>query len=444
VVPGGARRRRGSSARERFWFRRETGEEAELPPNGWQSIFGGPAWTRVGDGEWYLHLFAPEQPDLNWQHPDVSTEHEDILRFWFDRGVAGVRIDSAALLDKDPTLPEERPDAGPGEHPFTDRDELHEIYRRRRAIADSYDEPRMLVGEVWLPDVERFVRYLRPDELHTAFNFDFLACPWEPGPTRTAIESALAAHLPVDAPATWVLSNHDVTRPVTRYGRADTRFAFQTRRAGTPTDLARGTRRARAAALLAMALPGSMYVYQGEELGLPEVENIPADRRQDPMWHRSGGVDPGRDGCRTPIPWSGTQPPYGFSPNEQARLWLDQPGDWAPLSVEAQTGGPASMLSLYRAGLRVRREAPWGVGSELRWLEYGDDVVAFARGDRFLCIVNFGPQPVELPAGTDVLLGSSALDGNALPQDTTVWLTQAGNGAPAHQESNPTEHTAPI
>ena len=152
-----------------------------------------------------------------------------------------MRIDSAALLVKDPELPDERPDAGPGEHPFTDRDELHDVYRRWRAIADSYEEPRVLVGEVWLPDAERFARYLRPDELHTAFNFDFLACPWEPGPMRTSIESALAAHAPVDAPATWVLSNHDVTRPVTRYGRADTGFAFETKREGTPTDLARGT-----------------------------------------------------------------------------------------------------------------------------------------------------------------------------------------------------------
>jgi alpha-glucosidase len=296
---------------------------------------------------------------------------------------------------------------------------------------------------VWLPAVERFVRYLRSDELHTAFNFDFLSCPWEPGPTRTSIESALAAHAPVDAPATWVLSNHDVTRPVTRYGRADTRFAFETKRAGTPTDLARGTRRARAAALLAMALPGSMYIYQGEELGLPEVENIPSDRRQDPMWQRSGGVDPGRDGCRIPIPWSGTKPPYGFSPNDEAQLWLDQPGDWAPLSVEAQTEAPDSMLSLYRAGLRIRRQAPWGDGSEPRWLEYGDDVIAFARGDRFLCIVNFGSQPVELPAEADVLLGSAALDGNALPQDTTAWLVLPANRAPFHRNSNQS-NTTPI
>ena len=414
----------GSAARARFWFRPGRGENGELPPNDWQSIFAGSAWTRVADGEWYLHLFAPEQPDLNWEHPDVGAEHEDILRFWFDRGVAGVRIDSAALLVKDPSLSEEPADAGPGEHPFTDRDELHEIYRRWRAIADSYEEPRVLVGEVWLPDAERFARYLRPDELHTAFNFDFLACPWEPGPMRASIQTALAAHAPVDAPATWVLSNHDVTRPVTRYGRADTRFAFETKREGTPTDLVRGRRRARAAALLAMALPGSMYVYQGEELGLPEVEDIPAGLRQDPMWHRSHGVDPGRDGCRVPIPWSGGKPPYGFSPNEEAQLWLPQPGDWSSLSVEAESEDPASMLALYRTGLRIRREAPWGIDSTLRWIDLGENVIAFARGGCFQCIVNFGEQPVQLPAGADVLIGSAELEGDAVPQDTTVWCNQ--------------------
>jgi alpha-glucosidase len=419
----------GSAARDRFWFRPGLGDDGSQPPNGWQSIFGGSAWTRVGDGEWYLHLFAPEQPDLNWTHPDVWAEHEDVLRFWFDRGVAGVRIDSAALLVKDPTLREETPDPGPGEHPFMDRDQLHEIYRGWRAIASEYPEQRILVGEIWLPDAERFARYLRPDELHTAFNFDFLACPWQPGPMRLSIESALAAHAPVDAPTTWVLSNHDVTRPVTRYGRADTSFSFEGRRAGTPTDLARGTRRARAAALLAMALPGSMYVYQGEELGLPEVEDIPADRRQDPMWLRSGGLDPGRDGCRVPLPWAGHQPPYGFSTDASAMPWLEQPGDWAPLTVEAQSGTAGSMLELYRAGLRARRAAPWGDGTTLDWLPSPDAVLAFQRGDRFSCLVNFGPEPAELPADADVLISSSALDGGVVPPDTTVWLRQTGGHA---------------
>jgi alpha-glucosidase len=417
----------GSPERERFWFRPGKGADGSEQPNGWQSIFGGSAWTRTGeDGEWYLHLFAPEQPDLNWTQAEVRTEHEDILRFWFDRGVAGVRIDSAALLIKDPELAEERADNAPGEHPFTDRDEIHDVYRSWRAVADSYIEPRVLVGEVWLPDAERLARYLRPDELHTAFNFDFLACPWEPARMRASIESALASHAPVDAPATWVLSNHDVTRPPTRYGREDTSFSFEAKREGTPTDLERGTRRARAAALLAMALPGSLYIYQGEELGLPEVEDIPFERRQDPMWHRGGGVDPGRDGCRIPIPWSGTTPPYGFSPDGAERSWLDQPDGWAPLTVEAQTGVEGSMLSLYREGLRLRRTAPWNGDTALRWIASSDEVIAFARGS-FACLVNFGPHPVPLLEGADVLMSSDALEGGALPQDTTVWLSQAND-----------------
>jgi alpha-glucosidase len=419
----------GSPERERFWFRPGVGPDGSEPPNGWQSIFGGSAWTRTrtDDGEWYLHLFAPEQPDLNWTHPDVWAEHEEVLRFWFDRGVAGVRVDSAALLVKDPELSEEQPDHAPGEHPYMDRDQLHEIYRRWRAIADGYPERRVLVGEIWLPDAVRFARYLRRDELHTAFNFDFLACPWEPGPLRASIESALAAHAPVEAPTTWVLSNHDVTRPVTRYGRLDTSFAFESRRAGTPTDLARGMRRARAAALLAMALPGSMYVYQGEELGLPEVEDIPAERRQDPMWRRSGGLDPGRDGCRIPLPWSSDRPPYGFSP-QGTHTWLDQPDGWGPLTVSAQDADPDSMLNLYRAGLRLRRTAPWGDEAQLRWLPSSDAVLSFTRGGRFACLVNFGPDPVELPPGADVLIASNELaEGGALQQDTTVWLQQTNH-----------------
>ena len=286
----------GSPERARFWFRTGSGD---APPNSWQSIFGGSAWTRVDDGEWYLHLFAPEQPDLNWTHPDVMGEHEDVLRFWFDRGAAGVRIDSAALLVKDPDL-SEITEGTP--HPFEDRDELHDIYRSWRAIADSYEEPRVLVGEVWLPDAERLARYIRSDELHTAFNFDFLRCPWDRDRLRRSIESALALHEPVDAPTTWVLSNHDVTRPPTRYGREDTSFSFEAKREGTPTDLARGTRRARAAALLAMALPGSLYVYQGEELGLPEVEDIPPERCHIGSCRRSGGMS-STSGRPSSSPW---------------------------------------------------------------------------------------------------------------------------------------------
>jgi Glycosidases len=305
----------GSPERERFWFRPGGGADGSELPTDWVSSFAGDTWTRTTNpdgtpGEWYLHLFAKEQPDLNWDHPDVRREHEDILRFWFDRGVAGIRIDSAAFLVKDPELPSIAT-AKPGAHPHLDRDELHDIYRAWRAIADSYPEPRVLVGEVWLDDPQRFAAYLRPDEMHTAFNFDFMIQPWSASALRDAIARTLREHAPVGAPPTWVLSNHDITRPVTRYGREDSGFSFDRKRFGVPTDLELGTRRARAAALLTAALPGSLYLYQGDELGLPEVE-LPREVLQDPMHFRSGGVDPGRDGCRVPLPWSGDSAPYGF------------------------------------------------------------------------------------------------------------------------------------
>ncbi|HET8779687.1 MAG TPA: glycoside hydrolase family 13 protein, partial [Agromyces sp.] len=341
----------GSAERERFWFHPGKGPNGDEPPTHWVSNFQGETWTRTTNvdgtpGDWYLHLFTPEQPDLNWNHPDVRREHEDILRFWFDRGVAGVRIDSAGLLIKDPELPEvpSAPEPAPaaGRHPTEDRDEVHDVYRAWRRIADSYEGERVLVGEVWVPDAARFAAYLRPDEMHTAFNFDFMSRPWDAAELRASIDLMLAAHAPVGAPSTWVLSNHDVTRPVTRYGREDSSFAFAAKRFGTPTDLEVGRRRARAAALLTAALPGSLYIYQGDELGLPEVE-LPRDVLEDPMHFRSGGVDPGRDGCRVPLPWRGTVPPFGFSP-DSASPWLPQPAEWAALTVQAQEADPASML----------------------------------------------------------------------------------------------------
>ena len=418
----------GSPERARFWFHPGRGPNGDEMPTSWVSPFAGPTWTRTTNedgspGEWYLHLFAAEQPDLNWNHPDVGAEHEDVLRFWFDRGVAGFRIDSAALLVKDPLLPEVPDHPDPGQHPHTDRDELHDIYRDWRRIADSYDGERVLIGEIWLPDADRFAMYLRGDEMHTAFNFDFLACPWDATQLRTSIDTTLAAHVTVGAPATWVLSNHDVTRPVTRYGRADTSFAFATRRAGVPTDLDLGRRRARAAAMLAMALPGSFYLYQGEELGLPEVEDLPIDRLQDPMYFRSGGRDPGRDGCRVPLPWSGDSPPYGFSPDgAAAEPWLPQPPDWAPMTADAQTADAGSMLSFYRSALRMRGDLSGLGDGPMTWLPAAADVLAFARGPDFVCVVNLSDEPVDLPAGTTVLLASAELVRGRLPTDAAAWL----------------------
>ncbi|MGV9263056.1 glycoside hydrolase family 13 protein [Kitasatospora sp. NPDC003701] len=413
----------GSPERELFHFRTGRGPDGELPPNDWVSEFGGCPWTRTADGDWYLHLFAAQQPDLNWAHPRVRSEHEEILRFWFDRGAAGVRIDSAALLAKDPALPDFVKGRDP--HPFTDREELHGIYRSWRAIADGYPDTRILVGEVWLPDAERFARYLRPDELHTAFNFDFLARPWEAAALRDSIDTTLGLHAPVGAPATWVLANHDVTRTVTRYGRRDTRFDFAAKAWGTPTDPELGRRRARAAALLSLALPGAVYLYQGEELGLPEVEDLPPERLQDPMHLRSGGTDPGRDGCRVPLPWSGDRPPYGFS-QAPAEPWLPQPADWAPLTVEAQSADPGSMLSLYRAALRLRRAEDALRGEDFAWAAAPGEVLAFHRGAGFQCVVNLAAVPLPLPEHRAVLLASGPLtEDGLLPPDTAVWLRVA-------------------
>jgi alpha-glucosidase len=420
----------GTPERARFFFRPGRGTHGELPPNDWPSQFGGPAWTRTlnpdgSPGAWYLHRFAAEQPDLDWAHPDVRREHEEVLRFWFDRGAAGVRIDSAAEVVKDPELPDlaGRTEFPPGAHPYLDRDDLHSVYRSWRAIADSYPRPRALIGELWLPDPERFTRYLRPDELHTAFNFDVLTCPWDAERLRAAITATLESHAPVDAPATWVLSNHDVTRHVTRYGRADTGFSFARKTAAIPpTDLALGTRRARCAALLTMALPGAVYVYQGEELGLPEVEDLPAEARQDPMYHRSGGADPGRDGCRVPLPWRGQAPPYGFGPEDGAPPWLPQPDDWARSTAAAQEADPDSMLCLYRRALRLRRAEPALRDGPFEWLTQPEQVLAFARGERFACVANLSPRPVRLPAHRAVLLGSGPLPDGTLPPDMAVWL----------------------
>ena len=440
----------GSAERARFWFRPGRGPAGDLPPNNWQSIFGGPAWTRVAapdgtPGQWYLHLFAPEQPDFNWANPEVRAEFEAVLRFWFDRGVDGIRIDSAALLTKDSRLPDTQPG---DETPYTDRDDVHDIYRAWRAVADKYPG-RVLIGEVWLADATRLARYLSLDELHTVFNFPYLCCPWDAARLREVIDSTLAFHAVAGAPPTWVLSNHDVDRHVSRYGRADTSFGLDRRDHSQPVDLELGTRRARAAALLTMALPGSVYLYQGEELGLWEVEDIPDERRQDPIWYRTGGADPGRDGCRVPLPWAGLEPPFGFSPADApagaagpanpagaagpanpAPPWLPQPKEWRELTVELQTGDPDSMLELYRAALRLRRAEP-GLGDGLmHWQPAPRGVLAFDRGD-LSCVANLSAAPVAMPAHTAVLLASGPLDDGLLPPDTAVWLRTAGQGPPS-------------
>jgi alpha-glucosidase len=402
--------------RDYFWFRPGRGPDGDEMPTDWRGEFDGSTWTRTPDGLWYLHLFTPQQPDLNWDHPDVRAEFEDILRFWFDRGVDGIRIDSAALLLKDPALPEVV-DGMP--HPFHDLDGVHDVYRSWRRVANSYDGDRALIGEVWMPEVDRFANYLRPDELHAAFNFDFLGCAWDPALMRECIDRTLHAHEAVGAPATWVLSNHDVTRHVTRYGRADTTFSFATNLDGTPVDLELGTRRARAAALLSLSLPGATYVYQGEELGLWENENIPVEAMHDPMYARRGHT---RDGCRVPLPWSGDEPPFGFSPPDSGSPWLPQPAEWKDRTVQAQTGDPSSMLELYRAAISLRRAEPGLHQTSMTWLSLDPEALAYTRGPEFACVVNMSGRTIALPEFRTCLLASSPLDGVSLPPDTAVWL----------------------
>jgi alpha-glucosidase len=423
----------GSPERARYIFRPGRGATGELPPNNWTSEFGGPAWSRtVGPdgqpGEWYLHIFAPEQPDFNWDNPDVRAEFEDVLRFWFDRGVDGFRVDSAAMLVKDPALGDHEPGpAAGGDHPFVDRDGVHDVYRAWRRIADQYPGDRVLIGEVWLPDVERMTRYLRPGELQSVFNFDFLRCPWDGTVLRAVIDATLESHARVGAAPTWVLSNHDVIRNVTRYGRADTSFSQPGRRIGEATDLALGTRRARAAALLSLSLPGAAYIYQGEELGLWEVEDIPGELRQDPMWQRSGHAITGRDGCRVPLPWSGHRPPFGFTDGPDGadaagNTWLPQPASWKDLTVEAELADPGSMLSLYRHVLGVRHAEPAFADDRFTWLPGPEDVLCYRRGADVTVVINTSARPVELPAHESILAASDEVTGGVLPPDASAWL----------------------
>ncbi|MBW1604723.1 glycoside hydrolase family 13 protein [Streptomyces sp. JJ66] len=399
----------GSPLRDRYHFRPGKGERGEEPPNDWESIFGGPAWTRTKNpdgtpGDWYLHLFAPEQPDFNWDHPAVHDEFRSVLRFWLDMGVDGFRIDVAHGMVKAPGLP----DMGHGEQlkllgnqvlPFFDQDGVHEIYRSWRRILEEYGGERIGVAEAWTPSADRTALYLRPDELHQAFNFHYLNTGWDAAALRAVIDTSLDSLRPVGAATTWVLSNHDVVRHLTRLG-------------GEPG-------RARAASLLMLALPGSAYVYQGEELGLPEVTELPDEVRQDPSFFKSTGQDGLRDGCRVPIPWTRTGASYGFG---EGGSWLPQPPHWAELSVEAQTGAPGSTLELYRTALRLRREHPdLGAGDAVEWLDAPAGVLAFRRG-AFVCTANTTPRPVAL--GSDfgrVLLASGPYDGGELPGDTTVW-----------------------
>jgi alpha-glucosidase len=424
----------GSRERDRYVFRDGKGRGGSRPPTDWPSVFGGPAWTRVTEpdgrpGQWYLHLFAPEQPDLDWTEPEIAAEFESVLRFWYERGADGFRIDVAHGLVKDPAFPDLRgrsPKSLIKPGPYWDQDGVHDVYRRWRAVADEYGD-RPFVAEVFVSSPDRLARYVRPDELHTAFDFRFLQAGWDARALRSAIDDSLHVLGPVGAPATWVLSNHDQARHVTRLGRPSAKEGGAVGAAGAgiatpdPPDLDLGRRRARAALLLMLALPGTVYLYQGEELGLEEVQDLPEKLLQDPTWLRSGHTIRGRDGCRVPLPWSGAAPPFGFGP-PGSTPWLPQPPSWRERTVAAQTGDPDSFLELYRTALRLRHEHLGFRGAGMAWLPAPESALRFDRPGGLETVVNLGTTPIELPSGRPILLASGPVTDGALPVDTAVWL----------------------
>jgi alpha-glucosidase len=435
----------GSRERDRFIFRDGRGPDGELPPNNWKSMFGGDAWTRVQEadgspGQWYLHLFDTGQPDWNWRDDEVHALFDDVIRFWLDRGVAGLRVDVAHGIYKDPALPDE-PDPDHLIEPinapsaYHHRPELQALYQSWRRILDSYPAQgfpgaRTAIGEVWYDVPGTLLPYLAHDGLPQVFNFQLILAAWGVAGFRDAIEGVL--DLAGGSRAPWVIGNHDVPRPVSRY-QLDDGFSPETISKlialGHP-HAATGIRRGRAAALLLLALPGSAYIYQGEELGLPEVTDLPAAARQDPRFRRTAGASPGRDGCRVPLPWTRDGADFGFSATPApAAPWLPQPPEWGGYSVEAQAGDPDSFLSLYRAALRLRREHPALGRGTLRWLDAGPDssgLLSFTREPGFIFAANLGHTSVPLPPHREILLASEpegvGADG-MLPPDTAVWLS---------------------
>jgi alpha-glucosidase len=444
----------GSAERQRYHFRPGRGDNGEQPPNNWRSVFGGPSWTRITEpdgnpGEWYYHLFAPEQPDLNWHHPDVLPEFSDVLRFWLDRGVDGFRIDVSDALMKDDSFA----DTDDG-RPIIPKDEasgVHEVYRAFRRVLDSYPGQRMAVIETGT-DAETVALFLRPDEMQLAFNFAFSRCDWNATDIYNAITDAMSANALVGAPTTWVTDNHDTPRSVTR-------FASTVRLAGAyvpgleagdqsaPLDLALGTARHRAMALLMLALPGTVYLYNGQELGLPNVDDLPDEVLQDPVWIRSGHTERGRDGCRVPMPWTSDAPLFGFTDGSP---WLPMPSHWDELAVAKQNIDPSSMLSMYRRALALRRQnIELGTG-ELIWLDDAPvgtiglvmapprrqgEVVAMRASagdelDGIVVLVNPNDVPMSIPpsvASGVVMLASDSdiATGDRIdqvPANCTVWL----------------------
>ena len=425
----------GSPERNRYIFRDGNGALGELPPNNWQSVFGGSAWTRVTEpdgtpGQWYLHLFDSSQPDWNWENPEIVDEFDSILRFWLDRGVDGFRIDVAHSMKKDLSFPDldesnSKPDGGAMtdaevEHPFWNREGVHDINRRWRSVLDEYED-RVMCAEAWVMPLEKMAHWVRSDEYHQTFNFGYLETPWNATQLKKVVDESLKAFGGVGAPSTWVLSNHDVVRHTSRFGLAE--HTLQGVGIGPDDeqpDEQLGLRRARAASAFMLGLPGGAYLYQGEELGLPEHTTLEHDYRQDPTFFRTAGEKVGRDGCRVPIPWEHDEPNFGFG--AKGDPWLPQPDKWAEYARDVQIGDPSSTLELYKKLLRIRKELKLGHG-DFHWLEpiCTDSSLAFENSG-VAVISNMG-DPISLPSGEILVTTQKDLQaGGMLETDQTAWI----------------------
>jgi alpha-glucosidase len=420
---------KGSPERDMYVFRE--GKDANTPPNNWQSVFGGPAWTQVEDGQWYLHLFDSSQPDFNWANPKVEQFFHDVLRFWFDRGVDGFRVDVAHSLVKDPALPDIEEvsssmtgsDSAPKEekpHPFWGQEGVHEVIRGFRKVANEYED-RAMCAEAWILPLSKMAKWVRPDEYHQTFNFAYLETPWDSAKLRNVVDESLREFGNVGAPSTWVLSNHDVIRHVTRM--AYDKVPKQGDGIGPSypqPDEARGQRVGRAATAFMLGLPGSSYIYQGEELGLPEHTTLDASFREDPTFFRTKGERVGRDGCRVPIPWESDKPAYGF--NNTGKSWLPQPENYRRYARSEQRGVAGSTLELYRQLLKIRKEFNMGLGN-LKWVEELCDETTLAFDNSGVRVIaNFGGT-VNLPGGE--LLATTQHDltvEGVLEHDQVAWI----------------------
>mgnify|MGYP003564496948 FL=1 len=425
----------GSDARNRYIFKDGKGETGELPPNNWQSVFGGSAWTRIEEsdgtpGQWYLHLFDSSQPDWNWENPEVIEEFDSVLRFWLDRGADGFRIDVAHSMKKDLDFPDldetnSNPEGGAIvdgtiEHPHWDREGVHEINRRWRSVLDEYDQ-RAMCAEAWVMPLSKMAKWVRPDEYHQTFNFGYLETPWNAQQLKKVVSDSLEAFGNVGAPSTWVLSNHDVIRHTSRFGLSH----VPAQGAGIGPDDEQpdeelGLRRARAASAFMLGLPGGAYIYQGEELGLPEHTTLEHKFRQDPTYFRTNGDRVGRDGCRVPIPWEHDKPSFGFGPSE--KTWLPQPENFASYARDVQEGVEGSTLELYKKLLRLRKANKLGAG-DFHWLEPLCTESALAFENSGVAVISNMGDPISLPSGEILVTTQKDLQaGGMLETDQTAWI----------------------